>query len=165
MTTREEIIAAIGQVRERLDGLEARIVANLDRPLLSGSWTVHDALCHLAADSNAVPAFVQRIQRAVQGEPRRAPGFDVDAYNERQIALRKQRPIEEVLRELRDGLSADVDRVEQLDEAFLLQTLPDFRGQVLPVSDQMRAYIGGHPSRHLDDIETAIGMAASPRGQ
>src|SRR3989304_602197 len=96
---------------------------------------------------------------------RRARGFDCDAYNERQIALRKQRPIEEVLRELRDGLSADVDRVEQLDEAFLLQTLPDFRGQVLPVSDQMRAYIGGHPSRHLDDIETAIGMAASPRGQ
>src|SRR3989304_2202439 len=76
---------------------------------------------------------------------RRARGFDCDAYNERQIALRKQRPIEEVLRELRDGLSADVDRVEQLDEAFLLQTLPDFRGQVLPVSDQMRAYIGRHP--------------------
>ena len=56
MATKEEIVAGIGEVRQRLRRLEPQIVANLDKPLLTGTWTVRDALCHIAADTNAVRA-------------------------------------------------------------------------------------------------------------
>ena len=32
--------------------MEANLLAGGDRPLAEGTWTVHDALCHVAARSN-----------------------------------------------------------------------------------------------------------------
>jgi hypothetical protein len=108
------------------------------------------------ADARGVPGFVSRIERATKGLPRREPGFDIDAYNERQIARRRDRPFDELLSEFRANLDADVADIQELDDAFLQQRLPDVRGDVGVVSDQMRAYLGGHPMRHLDDIEKAL---------
>jgi hypothetical protein len=125
--------------------------------LLTGTWTVRDAVCHMAADGNAVPRFLQRIERARNGQTGRPTGFNLDAHNEEQIALRKPRPLADVLSEVHEGLSNDMAEVEALPEDLLTSNVPNFRGELTPASDQVRFTAAGHPGIHLDDIEAALG--------
>jgi hypothetical protein len=53
-------------------------------------------------------------------------------------------------------MDADIERVKGLDEALLLRELPNFRGVVVPASDQLKNTTSGHPHSHIDDIEKAL---------
>ena len=119
MDTREEIAAGLREVQDRLERLAPRIVGKLDTPLLSGSWTVHDALCHIAADAEAVPSWLSRIDAMASGSSARPPGFSIDAYNQERIAQRKGLPVAEVLDQIRARFSADLDAIGKLDDALL----------------------------------------------
>jgi hypothetical protein len=157
--TREEIIAAIREAEARLDRLEPAIKQRLAQPLPTGTWTVHDAVCHLAADSNAVPRFLDRIEKVRTGQPTRPPGFNMDAHNEANIAQRRGLPLDDVLREVHQGFDNDVAQVEALPADFLTSDVPNFRGELTPASDQIRFTAAGHPNLHLDDIEAALAQA------
>src|SRR4051794_16387737 len=105
MATRQEIIAELQRVNQRIDGLTPAILAHLDAPLPEGTWTVHDAVCHLAADGNAVPRFLNRVERIDKGLPLRPEGWTpamMDVENEDNIARRKGLPVTDVLKEIRD---------------------------------------------------------------
>src|SRR5688572_25836852 len=87
MATREEITASLHQVNQRLETLKARIIDKPETHLLSGTWTVRDALCHLAARSNGVPNFITRVERAAQASPGApiTPLPNIDDINQSQI--------------------------------------------------------------------------------
>ena len=51
---RDEIVVGINACDERLDQLRPAMIANPDAPLPEGTWTVRDALCHIAARANGV---------------------------------------------------------------------------------------------------------------
>jgi hypothetical protein len=159
MATRDEIIAELQRVNARLEALTPAILARPETPLPEGTWTVHDAVCHLAADGNAVPRFLARVERIDKGLPQRPEGWTpamLDAQNEEGIARRKGLPIPEVLTEIREAMDADIERVKALDEALLAREIPSMRGVVGPASDQLRFTTSGHPHVHLDDIEKAL---------
>src|SRR6266545_151299 len=119
MATKQEIYEGVRGVEERLEQLLPAVRENLERPLLTGTWTVHDALCHLAADTNAVPRFLQRLERIDRGEPARPTGFNVHEHNEQQIALRRGKAIDEVVREIKDGFKADTAAFQAISDATL----------------------------------------------
>jgi hypothetical protein len=159
MATREEIVAELRRVNERLDSLTPLLLARPETRLPEGTWTVHDAVCHLAADGNAVPRFLARIERIDQGLPLRPEGWTpavMDAQNEEGIAKRKGLPLTDVLREVREAMDADIERVNQIDDALLAREIPSMRGVISPASDQLRFTTSGHPHVHLDDIEKAL---------
>jgi hypothetical protein len=159
MATREEIIAELQRVNQRMDALTPKILARPEAPLPEGTWTVHDAVCHLAADGNAVPRFLTRIERIDAGLPLRPEGWTpamMDVENEDNIAKRKGLPITDVLKEIRDAMDADIERVKGLDEALWSREMPNFRGVVMPASDQLKNTTSGHPHTHIDDIEKAL---------
>jgi len=162
LATKEEIVAGIGEVRQRLRRLEPQIVANLDKPLLTGTWTVRDALCHIAADANAVARWRSRLEGQSPGRP---PGMSGEEHNQQQIDARKARPVEDVLREIQEGLDEDARAVEEMEEALLQRQMQSFRGETIASSDMLRFYTAGHNQMHLDDIDAAISMAASSRGE
>jgi len=159
MATREEVIAELQRVNARIEALTPQILARPDARLPEGTWTVHDAVCHLAADGNAVPRFLTRIERMDQGLPLRPEGWTpamMDAENEVNLAKRKGLPITDVLKEIRDAMDADIERVKGLDEALWSRELPNFRGVVTPASEQLKGTTSGHPHTHIDDIEKAL---------
>ena len=163
MATREEIITELRRVNERLDALTPAILARPETPLPEGTWTVHDAVCHLAADGNAVPRFLRRIEVIDQGLPLRPPGWTpalMDAENEEHIAKRKSLPITDVLKEVREAMDADIERVKGLDEALWSREIPNFRGEIMPASDQLKNTTSVHPHNHINDIEKALGAPA-----
>ena len=156
MYTREEIIAAIRDAEARLDRLEPVIREHLQQHLPTGTWTVHDAVCHLAADSNAVPRFLDRIEKQRTGQPVRPAGFNMDAHNEANIARRRGLSLDEVLHEVHAGFANDIAQVQALPSDLLASDVPNFRGELTPASDQIRFTAAGHPNLHLDDIEAAL---------
>jgi hypothetical protein len=160
VATKEEITAGIRDVEARLERLLPGILANLDQPLPEGSWTVHDALCHMAADAHSVPRWERMVNDAVTGVSSRPPGFNLDEHNQQGIDTRKRKPLDEVVQEIRDGLHSDTEIVAGLDEALLVREVRNFRGEMQPASERLKFTTGGHNQMHLDDIENAITLAA-----
>ena len=161
MATKSEITDGIQGVEERLQRLLPGIRSHLETPLPEGTWSVHDALCHLAADANAVPRWLARIEALDAGRPTRPPGFDMDVHNQENIDARKGKPIDEVVTEITDGLHADAAAVSTLDETLLQRQVPNFRGEMTAASDMLSFTAVRHNQIHLDDIERAIGTAAT----
>ena len=163
MATKAEITAGIQDVEARLERLLPGIVANLEQPLPEGNWTVHDALCHMAADAHSVPRWQRMVDAAINGKSTRPPGFNLDDHNQQGIDARKSKPIEEVVQEIRDGLHSDAAIVVGLDDALLTREVPNFRGELQPASERLKFTTGGHNQIHLDDIENAIKAAIRSR--
>jgi hypothetical protein len=153
-----EIAARLREVNERLAELGPAILANLDAPLAEGEWTVHEALCHLAADSNWVPRILQRRDLALAGKPRHVrPDFDLDDYNRRQIAIRLVRPPEEVLAEAIRGHQAAGEALLQVDDESMRVEIPDEPFSPLTtVGELLRVAVWEHARDHLKEIEEAL---------
>ena len=155
MDTKEEIAAGLRAVQERFDRLAPLIGAKLSTPLPSGSWTVHDALCHVAADSDAVSAWRERVEALSSGAPGRSPGFNIDTFNQERIDQRKGLPAETVIDEVRQHFRADLEAIAKLDDELLAREI-DYRGSRVPAATMLRFYTGVHNTTHLDEIEQAL---------
>lgn len=156
MATKDEIIEGMQGVEARLDELLPRAVAQLDRSLPEGSWSVHDALCHMAADANAFPRWQARLVAIETGTSTRAPGFNLDDYNQQNIDARKGKPVDEVVAEIKGGLTADSEAVRAVDDAVLQKEVPNFRGEMTTAGAMLLFTTTGHNHLHLDDIEKAL---------
>ncbi len=159
MATKDELKTGIREVEERLDSLLPGIIENLDQPLPEGTWTVHDALCHMAADASCLPRWQRQVDAAINGTSARPPGFNLDEYNQQNIEARKDKPVEEVVQEIRDGLHGDAAAIPGLDDAFLAREVPNFRGELALASDRLSFTTSRHNHIHLDDIENALTAA------
>jgi hypothetical protein len=156
LATKAEITAGIRDVEDRLQRLLPGIRANLDQPLPEGTWTVHDALCHMAADTNAVPRWLARFEAIDSGRATRPPGFSLDEFNQHNIDARKHKPVDDVVSEITNGLHADADAVSTMDESLLTRQIPNFRGEITEASEMLNFTAVRHNHIHLDDIEKAL---------
>ena len=161
MATKSEIRDGINGVEERLQRLLPGIRAHLESPLPEGTWSIHDALCHMAADANAVPRWLARFEALDAGRPTRAPGFNIDDYNQQNIDARKTKTVDEVVTEITDGLHADAAAVASMDDGLLERQVPNFRGEMTAASDMLSFTTVRHNHLHLDDIERALGLVES----
>jgi Mycothiol maleylpyruvate isomerase N-terminal domain len=157
MATKDEIIDGMRGVEERLERLLPRAKTQLDRPLTEGTWSVHDALCHMAADANAYPRWASRLAAIESGtQTPRPPGFNLDALNQQNIDARKHKPLDEVVAEIKGGLAADTDAVRAVDDGILTKEIPNFRGEMTTAGAMLLWTTTGHNHVHLDDIEKAL---------
>jgi hypothetical protein len=155
-----EICAGLHEVNRRLQALTPRILAKLDAPLLAGEWRVHDALCHLAADSNWVPHVLGRVEaaRAGRGQELRA-GFDLDAFNRRRIERRRLRQPRRVIDEALAGHAAAATAIAAIDAGTLAVVIADAPfGPPAPAVQVLRSCTWLHARDHLDDIEKALAV-------
>ena len=159
MATKEEITESLQQVNQRLEGLKARILAGAEKHLLSGTWTVRDALCHLAARSNGLPNFMNRLERAAQATPGApaTPLPNIDDVNQSQIDARVGRTPAELLDEVHAGHLTAIDGVSKMDADIFDRELPTPRGEgTTPAGDLLMRSTSGHDNVHLDEIEKAL---------
>ncbi|MFA7248473.1 MAG: maleylpyruvate isomerase N-terminal domain-containing protein [Dehalococcoidia bacterium] len=156
MTTRDDIIAAIRGVDERLDALRDRIIERGDRPLPEGTWHVRDVLSHLAARANGVDRVVQRLRAAEAGVPA-APPRNVDEINAGQVEERRDATVVALLDEIRAGHAAAITALAHVDDATLAKMLAQgFRPGESPVADMILRGGPSHDNTHLDQVEAAI---------
>ncbi|MGE3857667.1 MAG: maleylpyruvate isomerase N-terminal domain-containing protein [Dehalococcoidia bacterium] len=156
MTTRDEIIAGIRQVDERLAALRERILAQGEQPLAAGEWTVRDALSHMAARGNGVDRVVQRLRLWEAGQPFMPPRT-TDEINAGQVEERTSASVAELLEEIRVGHAAAIAALEHVDDATLAKEMPQgFRPGDAPVADLIVRGGPAHDGGHLDEIEAVL---------
>ncbi len=158
MTTRDEFIAAVRSVDERIAGLRDAILANPEQPLLEGTWRVRDALSHLAARSNGVPRVLARVEAIDNPSAAPAPApRTIDEINAGQVEERVERSAEALLDEIREGHANAIRAAEGLDSALLDRSIPlGFRPGDATVAELL--VMGGprHDGNHLDQVEAAL---------
>jgi hypothetical protein len=131
------IVAAISETEERLRALLPRARARPMTRLTEGTWTVRDALCHLAARASAAA--------------------ESEAINAGQIASRDGHSVDELADEAVAGYAAARADVLKLDAAQLSQTIPNVPGQgPMGVADLLLVVYRHHARAHLDSIEQAL---------
>ncbi|MCK9496087.1 MAG: maleylpyruvate isomerase N-terminal domain-containing protein [Dehalococcoidia bacterium] len=157
MTTREEFIAAVQQVDERLAALREQIVAGGEKPLQEGTWRVRDALSHLAARSNGVARVLARVEAADNPSATPPAPRNIDEINAGQVEERTDRSVEELLDEIAAGHAAAIEAARGLDDETLARSLPlGFRPGDATVAELLAMGGPRHDGNHLDQVEAAL---------
>lgn len=156
MTTRDEIIAGIRGVDERLAALRDRIIEAGERPLTEGTWAVRDALSHLAARANGVDRVIQRLKAWEAGLPFMPPQT-IDEINAGQVEERRSADVASLLDEIQVGHAAALAALEHVDDETLAKEMPQgFRPGDAPVADLIVRGGPAHDNGHIDQIEAAL---------
>ena len=124
--TRTEILEALDHDHQRLltllDGLDEQA---LTTPGVTGSWSVKDLLGHMAMWQGVAVQFVMDYRK--DGLPRSLgleTDADIDAYNERGAAQRRDRAYPRVWTEFAENYETLSTAVRQLRDADLNAPLP-----------------------------------------
>lgn len=152
-STRHEIIGGYSNLADQMERIAPSLSEEeLGKTVYSG-WTAKDVLCHLAADSQAGLFFISLAQTT---RSELDPAFDLDRWNAARVAERREKPVSELLAELRAGYKASVHAVESASEELLAKPVPNFdEGGTWTLAEQVSG-VSGHAIRHLHDIEKAI---------
>ena len=153
MATREEIAEAIRTADGRIEALGDRIVAGAERPLPEGEWRVRDALSHLAATANPVPAILARVAALDE------PGGETPprTSNEDQIAARADAGAADLVAEAREGYRAALEALADAGDDALARSIPfGFRPGEATAGEMLHMLASGHAGGHIDDIEAAL---------
>jgi hypothetical protein len=160
VATRNDIIAAIQATDRRLSALAPAILADPERLLRNGNWTVRDALCHVAARANGIALSLSYADAnpAAAGAP---PPLEIDEVNRRQIAERQGRAVPALLAEIAEGHRAAIGRLAELDDALLARPLDlPFLEPGSTVSDLILLAVPRHEQAHLDLIAETLDASA-----
>jgi hypothetical protein len=156
---RNEIVAGINACDARLEQMKPAMATNPDAPLPEGTWTVRDALCHVAARANGVAMAVTVANNTLGADPADVgPTFDIDVVNRQQIADRSEKDVDALLAEALAGHQAAIDQLASIDNELLARRmkLPYFEHEVT-VIDLIALAGAGHEQSHINDIARAVG--------
>lgn len=151
--TREELLAALREDAGRLPELVGAIgETELARGVYENGWDARQLLAHLAAIEWTYPRLIERAA-AVGGSDSSAGGtFDMDAYNERQVAKRSEAGIGELLEEFGRNRAATIEAVAAADGALLSQATRSAGGVEGTLLEVLIGVTVGHVREHMADL-------------
>ena len=140
--------------------------ADLAKPVYSAEgpeWTVKDIFAHLASMGASPAFFIGMAQRAMAssgsggGGGGMPPGFDVNAFNNQQVEIRKDKTVFELLAEFRQGHEKGVEMLAATPDEVLTFQMPNpFEGGMSCALDMIAGSCGDHEAQHLVDIAQAL---------
>ena len=157
VTTKQDIVKAVGAFVDRAESMAASLTpADWQKTVYKGGWNVKQAFCHLAAMAGS-PIFL--INMAASPPPSSGGGqggFDVDAWNAREVAARQDRAVEEILAELKSGYAKSITVVEATGDELLAKEMTVPWGASGTLAELLIGSVVGHNAEHLNDIERAV---------
>jgi hypothetical protein len=157
VTTKQDIVKAVGAFADRAESIATSLSpADWQKTVYEGGWNVKQAYCHLAAMAGGA-AFV--INLAASSPPSGGGGqggFDVDAWNAREVGARQDKPVEEILAELKSGCASSISAVEATSDELLAKEVSMPWGVSGTLAEILTASVTNHNAEHLDDIERAL---------
>ena len=154
--TREELIAALEQDSQEFQTAVARLPHEaFERGVYEQGWNARELLAHIAAIEWTYPRLIERAeQRAAGGDVPQGggAGFDMDAYNARQVARRQDQPVEQLLTEFRRNRAETIDAIRAVDDDLLNQPTRSAGGVEGTLLDVLIGVAIGHVREHVDDL-------------
>ncbi|MCZ6545331.1 MAG: maleylpyruvate isomerase N-terminal domain-containing protein [Chloroflexi bacterium] len=160
---RDALLAALRSDGDRVADVLAALPADaLERGAYEQGWTVKDIAAHLASIEWTYPRLIRIAEAADQGTESssgnassRGSNPQMDDYNARQVAKRRETPLPQLIEEFRSNRAALIDAVEGTSAELLEREIQSFggvRGSLLQV---MWSVAVEHVRTHLDDLQSA----------
>ena len=137
--------------------------ADLAKPVYSAEgpeWTVKDIFAHLASMGASPSFFIGMAQRAMSssgGGGGMPAGFDVDAFNNQQVEIRKEKSIFDLLAEFRQGHEKGVEAIGTTSDEVLTFKMPNpFEGGMSSALEMINGSCGDHEAQHMMDVAQAL---------
>ena len=125
--TVEKVIASIRAHRERFERFcRSLSEEELARPVPESSWIVKDFVSHLGTLDPELP---RTFEAAAAGRPEEAAltaggqPFDIDAWNDAQVAEQREWPLERILEEAARNRAALIESLARLRDEDVARTL------------------------------------------
>ncbi len=157
MASKDGIIEGIRQVQAEAARVASAMPEDAwDKGVYENGWNARQILCHVALSAN-VPAFL--IAAANSPGPAKMPGGagNVDDFNESQVAMRMEKPVSEIVKEINSTYEQAINVVQATPDELLakqIRTPWQTEGELgaLILDEDIR----GHVLIHLADISGAI---------
>ena len=137
------------------------------RPVPDNTWVVKDFVSHLATlDSELARTFEAAAAGRPEDAGRNADGtpFDLDGFNDAQVAGRRERPLERILEEAADNRAALIETLERLTDEEIAREM-HFQGDAKrsPAQLPLKVFLMGwslHDPIHVADMLKALPQRA-----
>ena len=154
--TREDLIAALQADSEEFQEAVAQLpVEAFERGVYEQGWNARQLLAHIAAIEWTYPRLIERAEQRAAGDdvPQGGGGgFDMDAYNAKQVARREDQPVEQLLTEFRRNRAETIDAIRAADDELLLQPTRSAGGVEGTLLDVLIGVAVGHVREHVSDL-------------
>jgi hypothetical protein len=146
---------------QRAEKMAANLTeADLAKPVYGTTWNVKDVIAHLASMGASPAFFIGMAQRAMSssgGGGGMPAGFDVDAFNNSQVDIRKDKTVFDLLAEFRQGHEKGVEMLAATPDDVLTFQMPNpFAGGMSSALEMIAGSCGDHEAQHLMDIAQAL---------
>jgi hypothetical protein len=157
VTTKQDIVEATGAFVDRAKSLASSLSsADWQKTVYEGGWNVKQAYCHLAAMAGVANLLINMAASALPSTGGGQGDFDVDAWNAREVGARQDRPVDEILAELKSGYAKNIGTIEATSDELLAKEMTTFWGETGTLAELIMTSVIGHNAEHLDDIERAL---------
>ena len=154
--SRDELIAALQRDGAEFEDTVAQLPPEaFERGVYEQGWNARQLLAHIAAIEWTYPRLIERAEQRQAGEDVAqggGAGFDMDAYNARQVARRDDQPVEQLLTEFRRNRAATIDAIRAVDEELLRQPTRSAGGVEGALLDVLIGVAVGHVREHIADM-------------
>jgi uncharacterized damage-inducible protein DinB len=156
-TAKHDIVKAVGAFADRVEGIAAGFSpADWEKTVYEGGWNVKQVYCHLAAMAGGASFIISMAASPPPSSGGGQGGFDVDAWNAREVGARQDKPVEEVLAELKSGSARSISAVEATSDELLAKEMTTPWGASGTLAEILMTSVIGHNGQHLDDVERAV---------
>ncbi len=156
ISSREELIAALQDDSDAFEKAVAQLPEEaFERGVYEQGWNARQLLAHIAAIEWTYPRLIERAQQRAAGDdvPQGGgAGFDMDAYNAKQVERRDDQPVEQLLTEFRRNRAATIDAIRAADESLLSQPTRSAGGVEGTLLDVLEGVAVGHVREHVNDL-------------
>lgn len=162
--TKDEIVDTIRTARKRVEDIVSSAPeAAWSNPVYDQGWNAKQILCHLALTAGVPSLLIALAKTSRPAAPPQAAGsgIDIDGLNERMVASRLEKPVVEVLDELRGNYERAIKDVMDASDDLLVQPLQTpwgtraALGELILVED-----LRDHVMVHIRDLAQAVGSSA-----
>ncbi|GAG24866.1 unnamed protein product [marine sediment metagenome] len=157
VTTKQGIVNAVGAFVERAESIAASFsTADWQKTVYEGGWNVKQVYCHLAAMAGGASFIIGMAASPLPSSGGGQGGFDIDAWNAREVGARQDKPGEEILAELKSGCTRSISVVEATSDELLAKEMTTPWGVSGTLAEVLATSVIGHNAGHLDDVERAL---------
>ena len=167
MANSDTVAGIIGSIREQREKFERFCLSlseeELARPVPDSAWVVKDFVSHLGTLD---PELARSFEAAASGRPedagRNADGtpFDLDGFNDAQVAERRDWPLERILEEASGNRAALIETLKRLSDEDISRVM-HFQGDAKrsPAQLPLKVFLMGwslHDPIHVADMLKAL---------
>jgi uncharacterized protein (TIGR03083 family) len=152
-----DVIACLENIRAEIDAVAGEATPETwSAGTYEDGWTAKNLLAHIASTS-APASYLLTMARL--DNPPAAATFDNDAFNRDQVAMRKGRPVGELVDEIRANVQRDLQAIEAADDELLQKHFVAPWGSEGPVAQVIIDSVNGHLGGHIADLRGALQTA------